>query len=164
MRVISGFTLIELLITVGIMAVMAAGVASMLGQGSQQYARDGRRQADLEQIRSSLELYRSANRTYPAGEGVPSGSAAPLNVLVSGGFGSQIPVDPKSDRRYYYSARPDACTGAAGSFCTGYRLCANWEKTGPGVPSGQFCTAGGSNDICAAAAATWTCDYLVREP
>ena len=55
-----GFTLIELLVSISIISVLTAiGLANYAV--SQKRARDARRQADLESVRSALEIYRADN-------------------------------------------------------------------------------------------------------
>lgn len=102
----AGFTMIELLVVISIIAVLSAiGVASFTG--SQKRARDARRQADLEAVRSALELYRADNPVtgYPA-------STAPLSPT----YMSAIPVDPRTQAAYPY-------VGGG----TTYTLCATQE-------------------------------------
>ena len=78
MRKNKGFTLIELLVVISILGVLLA--LSVFGmQGARQSSRDGRRKADLEQIRSGLEMYRADCNAYPTtlvttlkGTGTPS--------------------------------------------------------------------------------------------
>ena len=113
-----GFTLIELLVTIAIISVLSGiGLAAFIG--AQKGARDGRRQADLEQIRSALELYRSnegdGDGLYP--NGLSSLTANYLNPL---------PTDPKSGDTYnMYSV-----SGCSGGLCTGYILTWNQFETG----------------------------------
>lgn len=88
-----GFTLIELLVTMSIIAVLAAiGLSSYAF--SQKRARDARRRADLESVRSALEIYRADN---PA-TGYPNtlGSLIPNYISV-------MPVDPKNVSPYTYT-------------------------------------------------------------
>lgn len=59
-----GFTLIELLVAMTIVAILLS-ISLISFQGARKTARDGRRKADLEQIRSALEIYRSDCKTYP---------------------------------------------------------------------------------------------------
>ena len=60
-----GFTLIELLVVIAIIAVLSViGISSY--QVANQKARNSRRSADVQQIRSALEIYRSKNNTYPS--------------------------------------------------------------------------------------------------
>lgn len=85
-----GFTLVELLVVMTIIAILA-GLGLVSYQGARKSARDGKRKADLEQIRSALEMYRADNGTYPAD--------------LSGTFLTYItlPTDPLSGRLYPYT-------------------------------------------------------------
>jgi prepilin-type N-terminal cleavage/methylation domain-containing protein len=116
-----GFTLIELLISIGLMAVLSAGVMTAIGQGPRQSQRDGRRKADIEAIRSGLELFRSDKRFYPiiTGELV---SATPKYI-------NSVPVDPKTGNAYAYSRTPATCDNTT-IRCTGYQICATLERSG----------------------------------
>lgn len=139
-----GFTLIELLITIGVMAVMAAGVAAAIGTGPRKTARDGQRKADLERIRSELEIFRNTSTamTYPA-------SLAGLTM--TGG----VPADPMAGRTYGYVAGPSGCTAASGSRCTTYVLCAALEKVT--APVDPVCSGVSAN-------CTATCTYGTQNP
>lgn len=59
-----GFTLIELLVVISIIGILL-GVLLTSYQGTRNTARDGRRKADLESIKSSIEIYRSDCGVYP---------------------------------------------------------------------------------------------------
>jgi len=86
-----GFTLVELLVSATIIALLAGiGVASFSALSKQ--SRDSRRKADLENLRSALELYRSDNDYYPAD----------LATLVTDGYLGKALADPKADRQYAY--------------------------------------------------------------
>ncbi len=61
----AGFTLIELLVVIAIIGMLSSVVLASLN-GARSKARDARRIADLQQIRTALELYYSAHNTYPA--------------------------------------------------------------------------------------------------
>jgi len=109
-----GFTLIELLVTIAIISVLSGiGLAAFIGV--QKKARDGRRQADLEQIRSALELYRS---NEDDGDGLYPNSLSSLTA----DYLSPLPTDPKSGDTYnVYN-----CT----SSCSGYILTWSQFETG----------------------------------
>ncbi|MEK9200744.1 MAG: prepilin-type N-terminal cleavage/methylation domain-containing protein [Patescibacteria group bacterium] len=127
-----GFTLIEILISIALIAVLSAGVISLIGRGPQQYSRDSRRKADLLAVQSAVELYRNDNGTYPA----CNGSAATCNLvnvsnLVSGGYINSLPVDPMAGSRIYRytpkNASGAACAGTVANRCATYTLCASGE-------------------------------------
>ena len=113
-----GFTLVEMLVTLSIMAVVM-GAALVAFGGTRATARDGKRKADLESMRSALELYRSDNGGYPPAATWQSG-------LTSGGYMTTIPAEPGAPGRVY-SYTPAGC-GA--SVCSTYTLCAAVELGG----------------------------------
>ena len=105
-----GFTLVELLIAMTIVAVLTA-LSLVSYQGARKNARDGQRRADLEQIRSALEICRADTDSYPLGA-LSSGS----DIACGGTTYLNIPDDPLDGRNYIYS-------GAANT----YVLCASLE-------------------------------------
>lgn len=82
-----GFTFVELLVVVTIIMVLAA-VGTVTYRQTNIGARDARRKADLEAIRSALELCRAENGSYPASLG---------NSIVCGGdtYLASVPEDPR---------------------------------------------------------------------
>ncbi|NMB56323.1 type II secretion system protein [Candidatus Beckwithbacteria bacterium] len=106
------FTLIELLVTITIVVILStvglANYASVAKKG-----RDSRRQADLEQIRGALELYKADNGSYPEDltltcndEFGYDSNSDNVNDIV---YMKQIPCDPKNEDDYVYSyEREDA--------------------------------------------------------
>ena len=58
MKKISGFTLLELLVVISLIGLLTA-IAAVNFQSTNQRARDGKRQADLEQMRTALEIARA---------------------------------------------------------------------------------------------------------
>lgn len=111
-----GFTLIEILVVLSLIGILV-GLSLVAFQGSRASARDGRRKADLEQIRSALEIYRSDNDTYPLD----------LSPLVTDGYIPELPTDPASPT---YSYDYDNATAST------YDLCAYLE-----TESGDTCAA-----------------------
>lgn len=93
-----GFTLIELLVVITIMGILM-GILLVSYQGARVSARDGKRKADLEQIRSALQMYHSDLSTYP-----DSNEIVCKGTLSEGGntYMTEIPCDPLSGADYTY--------------------------------------------------------------
>ena len=103
-----GFTLVELLVALSIMAlIMAASMTAF--EATKKSARDSRRKADLESLRSALEIYRSDIGAYPAN----------LNLLTPN-YTTVIPTDPIPAQSYVY-------TPVCPTTCKTYTLCATLE-------------------------------------
>lgn len=130
-----GFTLIELLVSLSIVALLT-GVAVVYYSQAGKKARDNKRMADLEQVRSALEMYRSDNGSYPTG-----GWNTMISALIDGGYLGEPPSDPKG-YAYYYNY--DSVTGS-------YELCAYLE-TGGSDNCGNNCGDAGN------------CNYKVTNP
>lgn len=117
-----GFTLIEMLIVITIIGVLVSlGVISYSSFNKQ--ARDGRRKADIEQIRGALELYRSNVSAYPTPVGtygLPFGTGALTDGTNT--YLSKIPNDPKSPQTYYYTVASGEYT--IGALIEGASTCA----------------------------------------
>lgn len=137
-----GFTLIEILITIGVMAVLSAGVMTAIGPGPKQAARDGQRRADLAYIASALEIYRSDNRGYPA---CSSGTSCVPFAITN--YLNPVPTDPTTGRNYSYVP-----AGCSGGFCTSYRLCAALEKETTAIGA------------CTGSCGSGNCSYSVAGP
>lgn len=115
------FTLIELLVTIAIIAVLT-GLSLVAFNASRAIARDGKRKADLEAIRSALEIYRSDKGEYPLQ--LPS---------LQPDYIASVSTDPNDPARIY-SYTP-TCT----TICTGYVLCAAVELGGTAVSGCGSC-------------------------
>lgn len=101
-----GFTLIELLVAISIIGILV-GLGLVSYQGARKSARDGKRKADLEQIRSGLEMCRADTGSYPAAPGDCS-------------YISPVPKDPQDPSRLYsYTKNSDST----------YTLCAALETS-----------------------------------
>ena len=133
------FTLVELLVAMAIMAVVMAA-ALVAYSGTRATARDGKRKADLETIRSALELYRSDAGGYPL---------AASYVTLLGDYISAVPRDPLDPARVYGYA-PQSCGAAT---CPTYTLCAAMEQViVPAACGGVSCGSG------------VTCSYATTNP
>jgi len=121
-----GFTLIELLVVTTIISLLS-GIGLVSYTQFIKKSRDERRKADLNNIRSALEMYRSDNDTYPQSLDYLIGEPKYLETL---------PEDPKGFT-YQYKALPDGCDGSA-ILCTDYILYAYLETGGKCVTS-QTC-------------------------
>ncbi len=152
-----GFTLIELLVVMSIIGILA-GISIFALSGARESARDGRRKADLEAIRSALELYKADCNAYVNASGnVASaldtdaagtrlvGSGSPASCATTNVYLEEIPKDTLTGRNYYYS-----------SGGTTYELCAALEDP----PSPADSCSGGANN-CGTGA---TCNYRVNNP
>ena len=107
-----GFTLIELLVAITIMGVLVA-IALVSFQGARRSARDGKRKADLEQVRATLEMCYADDGFDPVVSGQSFTCGTPPSV-----YGT-IPADP-SGYEYYYNRISD----------DEYALCAYLEGGG----------------------------------
>ena len=102
-----GFTLVELLVVIAIIGILATLLILQLGVARSR-ARDAKRIADVNQIRSALELYFDDNGQYP--------NTTQLGNLLSPRYLQNLPQDPLSGTCSGYS-------GVAG--CYGY----SWSPT-----------------------------------
>lgn len=134
-----GFTLIELLIVMTIIAILA-GLALVSYQSARKSARDGKRKAELEEVRSALEMYRADCDAYLIGT-LYSGS----DITCDSNTYMTIPSDPNPAQRYRYDSSDgvtyDLCTtleigggsvsGCGGSDGCGTGVSCNYKTTNP---------------------------------
>lgn len=104
-----GFTLIELLVVIAIIGVLSSVVLASLNSARAR-ANNAKRQADIKQIQSALELYYNDHGQYPVqaswrgttpycyGTGSDPSTAIPGLVP---NYISALPQDPKSSGQYY---------------------------------------------------------------
>lgn len=106
-RGLKGFTLIELLVVMGIIAVLAS--LSIFGlRGARESGRDAKRKADLETIRSSLELYKADCNQYPPFASLTvgnplTGDNSTSSCLSSNTYIDEVPDDPVAGNDYSYN-------------------------------------------------------------
>lgn len=118
----SGFSLIELMVAVTILAV-ATSIGVVSYTNANRKARNGKRQADLEQVRAALELYRTDYGKYPSRDSWTS----MVNDLMVDNYINQEIHDPKQvpgdvDTDYSYSV-----TGGTMTQGRAYEVCATLE-------------------------------------
>lgn len=105
-----GFALIELLVVIFIMALLAALIMAVTS-GARARGRDGRRKADIDQIKKAIELYRSDNGGNAPALSCTSGSPCTSNAGstwiagLSPTYISSVLRDPSDSatRRYKYA-------------------------------------------------------------
>ena len=147
-----GFTLIELLVVISIIGILIA-LSGFGLQGARKSARDARRKADLEQMRSALELYKSDCGDYPAnasfgGGATLTGDGTPATCPVTNTYIVSRPDDPVSPQIYRYNQLTS----------TTYEICAALESSGGNVPC-----AGANPGICSGSGSI-ACNYRVTNP
>lgn len=118
----NGFTLIELLVVMTILAVLF-GLAMVSYQGAKKSARDGKRKADLEEVRSALEMCRTDTDSYPPTGGFSFGGSLTCDDGTS--YMDYVPVDPINSGSYRYTYQ--SLGGDS------YQLCASLLET-TGLP------------------------------
>ena len=129
-----GFTLVELLVVIAIIALLST-LSVVALNSARAKSRDARRQSDIKQIRTALELYYDANnQQYPSGSDLELGTddAACLNQngwTTTAGcasdtiFMQKVPTDPvPGTHSYIYNV------GGSGATCT---IAYNLENGGP---------------------------------
>ena len=114
-----GFTLIEIMVSVAIIAVLTS-MAAVSFTSAQRNARDGKRKADLEQVRAALVIYRTdaANGQYPPS--INWSSMSPIQSSLSSSNVQDPKASPYPQYQYTYNAGQNTFT-----------LCATMEKATP---------------------------------
>lgn len=134
-----GFTLIELLVVMAIIAV-ALGFSAFGLANARVESRNNRRKADLESIRSAIEIYRADCGVYPAALTWGSflrGSGTPTSCAVANTYMEVVPSDPVPTQSYYYSNPGDGT----------YVLCSSLEGSA-GPMAGCLATGCGAGVSC----------------
>lgn len=97
-----GFTFVELLVSVSIVAVLAA-IGAVAYSSTSRRSRDTKRTADIQSIRSALEIYRSEVDNYP--NLLPGGGGCITSTQIENAgvvYLNPIPIDPINNATYCY--------------------------------------------------------------
>ena len=95
MRTSRGFTLVELLVVIAIIGLLASIVMVGLG-GAKQKSRDGKRVADIANIKLALSLYYNDNLFYPKNIYAPSGTGSDSANGLAPAYLPTVPKDPNA--------------------------------------------------------------------
>lgn len=138
-----GFTLIEILVVATIIALLAVAAAvsyTSLNRSS----RDGRRKADLEQIRAAIEQWRSDKGAYPTSIGAtvqlavdcgpPDHTLIDTTITPQSVYLQKVPKDPQcTARTYYYNRLSDSDYTLAAGLEMGTTICQAAPACGTGI-------------------------------
>lgn len=140
-----GFTLIELLVVIAIIGMLSSVILASLNSARKK-SRDARREADLKQLQTALELYYNDNAKYPIVTVNSSVSDGTNGLVVKGltsSYMATIPDDPLGGTTHYYymsdsggqyyclGATLEITTGAPAGTCNGTVAPTGNYKVGP---------------------------------
>ena len=102
-----GFTLIELLTVMAVIALLVA-LSLFSFQGARKQGRDAKRKADLETIRSALEIFKADCSVYPSSlpavdSSLKGDASLGCNPANSNTYIQKIPGDPSTNAKYTYT-------------------------------------------------------------
>ena len=136
-KIKKGFTLVELLIVVAIIGVLATLLMANF-IGIRQRARDAQRKADVRQVQSALEFYRSDQGSYPVS--LPycgstfTGGSPPSTYM------QKLPCDPLGNT--FYNSGSYKYTSGGSSYTLGACLENTADTQGTATsPGGNGCTS-----------------------
>lgn len=108
---VSAFTLIELLVVIAIIGILSSVVLAALS-GARESARDTKRQQDIRQIRTAIQMYMNDNSGNPPLAGndnwytsSQSGEWSDLKNALEPEYINTVPVDPLNESPFQYEYR-----------------------------------------------------------
>ncbi|MBU1070817.1 type II secretion system GspH family protein [Patescibacteria group bacterium] len=113
----TGFTFVELLVVITIIAILTGAAVASFGNTNIK-SRNARRLADIETIRSALELCRTEAGSYPLSIYTPDNITCDSVVYLT-----STPKDPKTNGNYSYTRSSAtsytiSCTLEGGGSCS----------------------------------------------
>lgn len=105
----NGFTLIELLVVIFIIGLLASIVVVNVNIARLK-SRDARRIADIETVRTAIELYNDNTNAYPVQTATCTSAlySSSLAGLVSNNLLPVLPLDPRNGATYFYCYKSTA--------------------------------------------------------
>lgn len=129
----NGYTLIELLIVITIIGVLMVVVLAFNFQQQMKKARDGKRKAEIEQVRGALEMCKSDTGSYPVDSALVFGTTTTLTCgSPANTYLNPLPDDPQAPALHYTYTTP----GCIAPPCTTYTLTATLEIPAGGTYTG----------------------------
>lgn len=130
---VKGFTLIELLVVISIIGILV-GLSIFGLQSARESSRNSRRKADLELIRSGIEIYKADCGSYPLpplSDSLSGSKTSGNTCLTSTVYIAEVPTDILESRSYFYDSNgityelcaaleddgTDTCSGSCGETC-----------------------------------------------
>lgn len=113
-----GFTIIELLVVVTIIIVLTA-ITAVSFRATSQRSRNSKRESDIAQMRTALEIYRSSNGSYPVYAGsnqVTNFTNLLSNTSFTQFLANKTLADPTNTGSYRYEY-VSAANGSTYSIC-----------------------------------------------
>lgn len=141
-----GFTLIELLVVIAIIGMLASIVLVSMG-GARSKARDARRESDIRQIVTAMEMYYDEHEDYLRSATIPTSIGDYLNP---------VPKDPLSTptNPVSYGWKDNSSAGCAQKFC----VYATLENKGSCTNTRYFAGSHkGTKEICDTAPSDCNC-------